>query len=144
MTGGPIGGTREQPRIYDHEPSFNSIAHHEHQEPYGNTKKCSARAVLGRQRPTNHPSQNRGSVCQPRFAVGYDDEIMVWDSAAASALMIALLPVVAIVGISLNLFIRARGGRSFSLRLKGFGVDLQIDSSQRKSKEEIENEEASS
>lgn len=66
---------------------------------------------------------------------------MVWDSAANGALMVALLPLVAIVGISLNLFIRARGGRSFSLKLKGFGIDLQINSGQSERGEDSNSEE---
>lgn len=52
----------------------------------------------------------------------------MFDSPTNSAILIALLPVFAVVGISLNLFIRARGGRSFNLRLKGFGIDLTIES----------------
>lgn len=51
------------------------------------------------------------------------------DGTTNGALMLALLPVFAVIGISLNLFIRARGGRSFSLRLKAFGIDLTIETS---------------
>lgn len=66
------------------------------------------------------------------------------DNAADSALIVAILPIVAVVGISLNLFIRARGGRSFSMRLKGFGVDLSINTSPDVCpKEEKEDEEIS-
>lgn len=50
------------------------------------------------------------------------------DEVVNSALFLALAPVLAIVGISLNLFIRARGGRSFRLHLKGFGIDLNVES----------------
>lgn len=53
----------------------------------------------------------------------------MFDSPTNGAMLIALLPVFAVVGISLNMFIRARGGRSFNLRLKGFGIDLTIQSS---------------
>lgn len=52
------------------------------------------------------------------------------DSATNTALLLALFPVVAVIGLSLNLFIRARGGRSFSLRLKGLGIDLTIETGQ--------------
>lgn len=58
------------------------------------------------------------------------------DGTANSALLLALLPVFAVIGISLNLFIRARGGRSFNLRLKGFGIDLTIETSQVQDKKE--------
>lgn len=53
----------------------------------------------------------------------------MFDSPTHSAILIALLPVFAVIGISLNMFIRARGGRSFNLRLKGFGIDLTIETS---------------
>lgn len=59
------------------------------------------------------------------------------DNATHSALIVALLPIVAVVGLSLNLFIRARGGRAFSMRLKGFGIDLKIDTSPVIDKREI-------
>lgn len=54
------------------------------------------------------------------------------DGTANSALILALLPIFAVIGISLNLFIRARGGRSFNLRLKGFGIDLTIETTSAK------------
>lgn len=49
------------------------------------------------------------------------------DSANGSLYLVFLLPLVAVVGLALNLFIRARGGRSFHLRLKGFGIDLTVE-----------------
>lgn len=50
------------------------------------------------------------------------------DNPTNAALLVALLPLVAVVGIALNLFMRARGGRTFFLSLKAFGVDLKIES----------------
>lgn len=55
------------------------------------------------------------------------------DSSSQGLLMILLLPGLAIIGIALNLFIRARGGRSFSLKLKALGIELQIDSTAQSS-----------
>lgn len=55
--------------------------------------------------------------------------------------MLALFPIVAMIGIALNLFIRARGGRSFSMRLKGFGIDLTVESLAEKGKKEDKDEE---
>lgn len=51
------------------------------------------------------------------------------DGVLNQAFLLALMPVIALIGLSLNLFIRARGGRSFKLRLKGFGVDLSVETS---------------
>lgn len=59
------------------------------------------------------------------------------DDASNGALLVILLPAIAVIGIALNLLIRARGGRSFSLKLKCFGVDLHIESSQTKKKYEV-------
>lgn len=58
------------------------------------------------------------------------------------ALTFALLPAIALLGIVLNVCIRARGGRSFSFRLKGFGIDMVIEtrgvSSSRRPADEAE------
>lgn len=64
------------------------------------------------------------------------------DNATQSALLFALLPVIAVIGLSLNLFIRARGGRSFVLRLKGFGIDLTVESVEHKLKSEGHNDDS--
>lgn len=49
------------------------------------------------------------------------------DHAQGSALLLFLLPAVALLGLILNLVVRARGGRTFTLRLKGFGIDLMLE-----------------
>lgn len=51
----------------------------------------------------------------------------MFDHSQGSALLLFLLPVVALLGLILNLVVRARGGRTFTLRLKGFGLDLMIE-----------------
>lgn len=43
--------------------------------------------------------------------------------------LVAILPIVSIVCLGLNFFIRARGGRSVSVNLKAFGIELNISSS---------------
>lgn len=43
-------------------------------------------------------------------------------------LLLFILPLITVIGVSLNLMIRARGGRSFALSLKGFGIDLTVTS----------------
>lgn len=64
------------------------------------------------------------------------------DHAQGSALLLFLLPVVALLGLILNLVVRARGGRTFTLRLKGFGIDLMLETmpKTRAQKSEVENE----
>lgn len=64
------------------------------------------------------------------------------DTSSQGLLMLLLLPGLVIVGIALNLFIRARGGRSFSLRLKALGIELQIESTATSSaaREELDSE----
>lgn len=42
--------------------------------------------------------------------------------------LVAILPLVSIVCLGLNFFIRARGGRSVVINLKAFGVELNINS----------------
>lgn len=44
-----------------------------------------------------------------------------------SAIILMLLPLVATLGLILNLVLRARGGRSFRLKLVGFGIDLTVE-----------------
>lgn len=60
------------------------------------------------------------------------------DGTTNSALLLALFPVFAVIGVSLNMFIRARGGRSFNLRLRGFGVNLTIETSPAKAATKVE------
>lgn len=50
------------------------------------------------------------------------------DYATQSLLVLMLLPGLAIIGIALNLFIRARGGRTFSLKINAFGVNIHLES----------------
>lgn len=42
--------------------------------------------------------------------------------------LVAILPIVSIVCLGLNFFIRARGGRSVVMNLKAFGIELNISS----------------
>lgn len=51
------------------------------------------------------------------------------DSAAQNLLLIVLLPGLAILGVTLNMITRARGGRSLLLSLRGFGITIQIETS---------------
>lgn len=51
------------------------------------------------------------------------------DNTTQSLLLLVLLPGLAIIGVTLNMIIRARGGRSLLLSLRGFGVTLQIETS---------------
>lgn len=57
----------------------------------------------------------------------------VLNQASLLALMpvitLIVMPIIALIGLSLNLFVRARGGRSLKLRLKGFGIDLSVETS---------------
>lgn len=49
-------------------------------------------------------------------------------------LLFLTLPVVAIICISANIFIRARGDRSIDLSLKAFGVTIHLQSSTERSR----------
>lgn len=51
------------------------------------------------------------------------------DSTTQTILLLVLLPGLAIIGVTLNMIIRARGGRSLLLSLRGFGITLQIETS---------------
>lgn len=51
------------------------------------------------------------------------------ESTAQSALLLMLLPGIAVIAIMLNVIIRARGGRSLSLKVKAFGIDISLESS---------------
>lgn len=48
------------------------------------------------------------------------------DQTTSSVLLLVMLPGIAVLGLILNLVLRARGGRSFVLHLKGFGIDLSV------------------
>lgn len=46
-----------------------------------------------------------------------------------TALLFVSIPIIAMICLALNLFIRARGDRSVSMFLKAFGVEVRVESS---------------
>lgn len=45
-----------------------------------------------------------------------------------SAILLALVPLVAVACLLLNLLIRAKGNRTLSLKIKALGVEINIES----------------
>lgn len=45
-----------------------------------------------------------------------------------NTIMLFSLPIVAIICLSMNIFIRARGNRSVQLNLRAFGVEVNLES----------------
>lgn len=46
-----------------------------------------------------------------------------------TTLLFVSIPIIAMICLALNVFIRARGDRSFNMFLKAFGVEVRIESS---------------
>lgn len=50
------------------------------------------------------------------------------ESSINSAFFLAVFPIVAVVCLALNVFVRARGGRALKMHIKALGVDILIES----------------